>query len=439
MLSNGGRSMSDRLGGPGRTQLLISDLKSKYVKLHAKLKAVVLAYRKARVSLRRLSRNNAIIKRKYLFLQKHASQRVRELMETINRQQYQLVFDEERSILSISENFLEELGMDREEFSRSFYVDILFEKFLPQPDRSKQSIDIPAFQFPVLIKETLEADGHIHPFIHLSISGKLNWDAKVKRYLYLLNAEDISSTVELNYFQRTDTLVSNLSIANLNLLRAKKTIEMHKTMLISLVCSLVGEYSKETSLHLRNLQHLASCLSSECKRLGLFKVVYYDIDEYIKDINYTSVLHDIGKMAIPSAILEKDGELTTEEQQLVRKHPEIGANYIKRIIDIFEDDPVYSSYVNFLRIPYEICRHHHERWDGTGYPDGLVGEAIPMPARIISVVDTYEAIRGRRSYIHTKPSHQEAVDIIAAEAGMQFDPKVVEAFLNVNYRFESMH
>jgi putative two-component system response regulator len=177
----------------------------------------------------------------------------------------------------------------------------------------------------------------------------------------------------------------------------------------------------------------------ECKRLGLIVVKDYDIDEYIKDINYTSVLHDIGKMAIPSTILEKDGLLTEDERVLVRKHPIIGANYIKRIIDIFEDDPIYSSYINFLRIPYEICRHHHEHWDGSGYPDGLTGEAIPIPARIISVVDTYEAIRGKRAYIHTQKSHEETVKIIASEAGRQFDPKMVEAFLNVNYRFADMH
>lgn len=426
-------------GGANKLSTLYEDLRKRYRLLQMRLQKALLAYRKNRGALKRLSRSYALLKRNYLILRQHATKRVMELVETINKEKYELVFDENRKLLSLSQNLLADLGMGQDDFSRSFYVDILFEKYLPPPDYSGAAIDIPAFQFPLLLPEDHDKEAHVHPFVHLSISGKLAPDQATKVWRYYLNAEDVSSTVELNYFQKTDKLISTLSIQNLKLQRANKTIEMHKTMLISLVCSLVGEYSKETSSHLKNLQTLTACLSAECKRRGLIKVEGYSPEEYVKDINYTSVLHDIGKMAIPSGILEKDGALTKEELSLVRKHPEIGANYIKRIMDIFEDDPLFRSYVSFLRIPYEICRYHHEQWDGSGYPEGLSGDAIPLPARIVAVADTYEAIRGKRSYNHIPRTHQEALDIIAEQAGKQFDPKIVEAFLAVNHRFAGLH
>jgi len=423
--------MAQRKGNPSRAALIIAHLKARYARLLA-------AYRQSRRSVIRLARANAELKRRYFLLKKHSSLQVTALLDRIERERYQLVFDEDRRLLSVSDSFLSTIGMDREEFARSFYVDQLFDKYLPQPDRSAASTDIPAFHFPVLVDQGGGDERHVHPFAHLSISGKASFDKERGRWLYRLSAEEKTSEVELNYFQRTDTLIDSLAISNMKLLKANKTIEMHKTMLISLICSLVGEYSAETARHLRFLQLITTCLSAECRRMGLISCEGYDPEEYVKDINYTSILHDIGKMAIPPGILEKDGSLTDEEMELVKRHPLIGAGYIRRIIDIFEDDPVYSSYVDFLRIPYAICRNHHERWDGTGYPDGLKGQAIPMPARIVCVADAYEAMRGRRSYNRTRRSHQEALDSIAAGAGSQFDPKVVEAFLNVDYRFADM-
>jgi HD-GYP domain-containing protein (c-di-GMP phosphodiesterase class II) len=431
--------MPEKKAARSKAQIFSVELRAKYLHLRARFQKMLFVYRKNRESLQRLSRSYTVLKRKYLFLKRHSSARSRELMDKLNEEKYELVFDENRNLVSASQSFLKEIGMDKDSFSRSFYVDRLFERFLPQSDHIEESIDIKPFQFPVLITEEQDETAHIHPFLHLSIYGKLSRDPGGKKYFYYLNAENISSSVELNYFQKTDTLVSTLSIANLNLMKAKKTIEMQKTMLISLVTSIVGEYSKETSLHLRNIQILTARLSAECKRLGLVKVKDYDVEEYVKDINYTSVLHDIGKMAIPSEILGKNGLLTDEEMKVMRRHPIIGANYIKRIIDLFEDDPVYSSYVSFLRIPYEICRHHHERWDGKGYPDGLSGNRIPLPARIVSVVDTYEAIRGKRSYVHVQKTHLEATDIVSAESGKQFDPDVVKAFMNVSGAFADMH
>jgi HD-GYP domain-containing protein (c-di-GMP phosphodiesterase class II) len=422
-----------------RWDQLYRELRGKYVKLVEHANTAVRALNRNRIAFRRLLNSYYRLKRNYLIMRKYSTKKVMALIDHINNEKYQVVFDEYRRLLKVSDAFLSEVEMDRAEFAKSIYVDILFERYLPAPDRVHALIDIPSFRFPVLIKNFETDSGSIHPFAHFIIAGKIAQEHPNQRYVYFLNIENITDSIELDYFQKTDSLINSLAISNHKLLYAKKTIEMHKRMLISLTCSLVGEYSRETSAHLRNMEALSRHLAQECRRLGLIQTENYDLDEYVKDLSYTSVLHDIGKMAIPSEILEKDESLSPDEQSFVQKHPAIGASYLKRIIDMFQADSQFSSYCGFLMIPYEICLHHHERWDGSGYPDGLRGESIPIAARIIAVADTYEALRGNRIYNHNPKSHGECREIIQREAGRQFDPRVVEAFLNIDYLFATVY
>jgi len=125
------------------------------------------------------------------------------------------------------------------------------------------------------------------------------------------------------------------------------------------------------------------------------------------------LLHDVGKVAVPDAILFKPGPLTKEERALMVKHPEIGTE-ILRHIDFLDDAKI-------------VVRHHHERWDGTGYPDALAGEAIPVPARIFAVADTLDALTTDRPY-RPASSWSEARQVIRAAAGTQFDPAIVTAY-----------
>ncbi len=418
---------------------LYARLKAKHIRLVARYNHLLRSYNLCRVTFKRLRYNYLVVKRNYLVLRRYATNKVTALIDHINNQKYQLVFDEYRAINKISKELLEAIGFTQEDLSASFYVDILFEKYLPQPDRAVPETVIPAFRFPVMIENYPSEGEECYPFMHFSVSGKISFSRTDECYHYYLNIEDVSSEVELEYFQKTDRLINKLSMSNIRLMNAKKTIEMHKRMLISLTCSLIGEYSRETSVHLKKMELLTTCLSQECKRLGLIQVQDYDLEEYVKDISYTSVLHDIGKMAIPSEILEKDDRLNRQELEVVIRHPAIGASYIKKIMDMFSADPQYASYCGFLQIPWEICRYHHERWDGKGYPDGLAGSAIPVAARIVSVVDTYEALRGERVYNHEPKDHQGALDIIQAAAGEQFDPQIVEALLSIGYKFEQVY
>jgi diguanylate cyclase (GGDEF)-like protein len=139
-------------------------------------------------------------------------------------------------------------------------------------------------------------------------------------------------------------------------------------------------------------------------------------DEGLRDLRYGAIFHDIGKIAIPDAILNKPGPLTEDEFAVVRRHPVVGEQIL--------------SPVPFLSGVRRIVRHDHERWDGTGYPDGLRGEAIPLGARIVLVVDAYHAMCSDRPYRRAMPP-AEAQDELRRGAGTQFDPDAVDALLDV--------
>ena len=138
-----------------------------------------------------------------------------------------------------------------------------------------------------------------------------------------------------------------------------------------------------------------------------------DVDPQVE---FGFLLHDVGKVAVPDAILFKPGPLTAEERALMVKHPEIGSE-ILRHIDFLDDAKL-------------VVRHHHERWDGLGYPDGLSREAIPVPARVFAVADTLDALTTDRPYRQACP-WAEARRVIRNEAGTQFDPAIVAAYETV--------
>lgn len=403
-------------------------------KLQDKYNYLLNLFKKDRAVLARLMRKYSALRKDYLRLKRYNGKAVKDMMEKLVEDKYQMIFNQKRKIISISKEFLEEIEMTLEEFQQSFYVDLLFDKFFPPLPFGKKEAQIPPFHLPILLKNYMASKGQIHPYIHYQFSGVVRNVKSKGAFYYFLNLKDISSEVELNYIQNTDTLITSLSISNLHLQKAKKSIEVQKIMLIFLICSLFEEYSKETSEHLRRIQDITTILSKECLRLGLIQIVDYDKEEYVKDVNYTSVLHDIGKMGVPNEVLSKKGKLTPEEREIIQNHTKIGAAYIDKIIVYLSKNADYSTYTNFLKIPYEICLYHHEKWDGTGYPQGLKEEEIPIAARIVAVADTYDAIRGNRSYDKGR-THEEALGILIQASGTQFDPEIVKAFVNVQSEF----
>ena len=148
---------------------------------------------------------------------------------------------------------------------------------------------------------------------------------------------------------------------------------------------------------------------------------------YAKNVFYASPLHDIGKVAIPDNILLKPGKLTEKEFKTMQTHTIHGAQTLEAVRVEYPNN-------SFITMGVAIARSHHEKWNGTGYPDGLVGEDIPLSARIVAVADVYDALTTKRCYKEAF-SHEKSCDIIYHDSGTHFDPRAVEAFMELKDEF----
>ncbi len=163
-------------------------------------------------------------------------------------------------------------------------------------------------------------------------------------------------------------------------------------------------------------------------------------EAFQRQIMLTSPLHDVGKIGISDAILRKEGALTDEERAIMQRHCEIGAEILsEQLLTTFsliaQADECSEFSNRLLHMAANIARHHHERWDGAGYPGGLQGEHIPIEARIVSVADVFDALRSERPYKHAL-SLEETMDAIRKGSGSQFDPQIVEALESIVDEFE---
>ena len=148
-------------------------------------------------------------------------------------------------------------------------------------------------------------------------------------------------------------------------------------------------------------------------------------------ISQASPLHDVGKVGIPDHILLKPGRLTPEEFKVIENHAVIGSEIIASMMGRNKVD-------EYLQNCYDIARHHHERWDGKGYPDGLAGEEIPLSARIVALVDVYDALVSERCYKKSM-THEEAIEIVKIESGTHFDSEIVDALIQVEDQVRNIY
>jgi cyclic di-GMP phosphodiesterase len=194
------------------------------------------------------------------------------------------------------------------------------------------------------------------------------------------------------------------------------------------MANLTESRDQETGQHLERVRSYAQLLARrlmDSPKLG--RVVN---DKFVRLVYETSPLHDIGKVAIPDNILRKPGKLTQEEFAVMQRHTTLGKATLDLALEKYPD-------AEFLRFARDIVASHHERFDGTGYPNGLAGEQIPLCARIVSVADVYDALTSDRVYRPALP-HQQAVRMIEEGSGSQFDPEIVAAFLEIADQFESI-
>jgi len=200
----------------------------------------------------------------------------------------------------------------------------------------------------------------------------------------------------------------------------EQTMEIRQTRDIALLtlAKLAESRDNATGQH---LERMAAYSRRLAEHLACGPYAGQIAEDFVDDLFKSSPLHDIGKVGIPDSILRKPGPLDEGERAVMRTHPKIGGDTLRKVIEKFRGN-------SFLTMGMEIAYHHHEHWSGGGYPHGLAGESIPLAARIVAVADAYDAITSERPY-KASYEHGEAVRLIAVDRGRHFDPVVVDAFL----------
>ena len=209
---------------------------------------------------------------------------------------------------------------------------------------------------------------------------------------------------------------------------AKRTREISAVQDVTILAmaSLAETRDNETGNHIRRTQHYVKALAEALRQQPKFATV---LDDHTIAMLFKSApLHDIGKVGIPDRILLKPGRYEPEGFAIMQRHPLLGLQAIEHA------EQSLGTSVDFLRVAKEIAYGHHEKWDGSGYPQGLVGEAIPLSARLMAVADVYDALISRRVYKEGMP-HQQAAEIIAQGRDSHFDPDVVDAFFQIEQTF----
>ncbi|MDE6850864.1 MAG: response regulator [Lachnospiraceae bacterium] len=198
----------------------------------------------------------------------------------------------------------------------------------------------------------------------------------------------------------------------------EKKIRENNEFMIDALSSVVEFRNSETGEHIKRIKYFTRIM---LKYLMKYFPKYGLTDVQVDEIARAAALHDIGKIGIPDAILLKPGRLTPEEFEVMKTHTTIGCEMLEKLRKDEEQED------SFYRYCYEICRHHHERWDGNGYPDHLAGDDIPISAQIVAVADVYDALVSPRVYKSAYANNIAYDMIMKGECG-QFSPDVLECF-----------
>lgn len=199
-----------------------------------------------------------------------------------------------------------------------------------------------------------------------------------------------------------------------------------KEVLIESLSNIVEFRNLESEQHIKRIREFTICLGTSMMRLY---PEYELTEEKIDTIGWASSLHDIGKIVVPDSIILKAGKLTGDEYEVIKSHTTKGAEIIEKVIRVDNEE--------FCSCAYDIARHHHEKYDGNGYPDGLKGEAISIAAQIVSLVDVYDALTSKRVYKAAYDTEKAYQMVINGQSGV-FSPKILKAFTEVRADFETI-
>lgn len=235
-------------------------------------------------------------------------------------------------------------------------------------------------------------------------------------------------------FKLTQGLDSIKEDLEAELVLKNKSIQEHNENLIRLqdgviisIANLIEDRDLETGEHVKRTSFYVELLARKAKADG----VYGDIltEEYIERLAKAAPLHDIGKISVSDSILLKPGKLTSEEFEKMKSHASEGGKIIRQVFGELEDE-------EYVVMAADVARSHHEKWDGSGYGLGLVGDDIPLCARIMAIADVFDALVSKRCYKEAFPL-DKAFEIIAESTGSHFDPKLAEVFLKLRPEIEA--
>ncbi|MDD7610837.1 MAG: HD domain-containing protein [Spirochaetales bacterium] len=202
----------------------------------------------------------------------------------------------------------------------------------------------------------------------------------------------------------------------------------YNSEIVTSFATLVESRDSSTGSHVKRTKSYVKIILDEIKTNSLYSsIMTKDFEDKMMN---AAPMHDIGKISIPDTILQKPGKLTDEEYSVMKKHSVLGGEIIQEIFKDMDDK-------EFLNIAYDVTRYHHEKWNGNGYPEGLVGKEIPFSARIMAIADVFDAISAKRCYRDAMPL-DKCFAIIKEGKGVDFDPVLTDLFLNAREKVEKV-
>lgn len=310
-----------------------------------------------------------------------------------------LMLDKNNKIMNVNTRFTEFFGDSRDSVLQTDYFEWKAKRLTP----------------PVFSEEGQEADLICATStVNFNINEEQIYDIfhnKVGTFCIYMDMSEHKRHVELlaTYRKKLENDVLN---------KTQEIRTMQKQMIVSFA-NIIESRDSVTGSHIKNTSCYVDILVRELLRSGVCGENL--TPDYAAHISLAAPMHDIGKVGIPDAILNKPGKYLPEEYEIMKKHSALGGEIVNKTMANIEDKLYY-------RLAYEMAEWHHERWDGTGYPDRLSGQAIPLSARIMAVADVFDALVAERPYKKAF-SVEKAFSIIKEGSGSQFDPEIINAFI----------
>jgi putative two-component system response regulator len=327
----------------------------------------------------------------------------------LNREMIKFIFEEQYNILEASDG---EMAVDMINNYNDKICLIFLDLLMPK----KSGLDVLKF---------MNESGYIRSIPVIMITGESTDESDEKAYEY--GASDIiykpfapnvvmrRSKNIMELYEHRINIENELEKRTGELVESQKKLEQNNDFLINALSSVVEFRSLESGEHIKRVRYFTKLL---LKYIMEFYPKYGITPKQAQLIESASALHDIGKIAIPDSILLKPGKLTKEEFNEMKKHTIYGCD----ILEKFKQDDN-----EFFRYCYDICRYHHERYDGKGYPDRLKGDDIPIWAQVVSIVDVFDALVSRRVYKDAYPVEEAERMIVRGECGV-FSPEIIDCF-----------